>query len=203
MAALEVVKRRLDAVGLGDACLELHSHKTNKKELCMRLSARSSLVVPKFTDETSNLDMLSRLRDELNTYAEAVNQPVGESGYSPQMLIGELALLVPLAPEEGFPTVALPGGERWTRAEFEKYLYPLQKLEAWCRERGIPTRHLFWGSQLEAILPSSERALVQALANAVATVTQLETLTKELAPAAGVPYPKMVRASTNSLRCFH
>src|SRR5262249_25450357 len=27
MAALEVVKRRLDGVGLGDACLELHSHK--------------------------------------------------------------------------------------------------------------------------------------------------------------------------------
>ena len=28
MAALEVVKRRLDTVHLGDACLELHSHKT-------------------------------------------------------------------------------------------------------------------------------------------------------------------------------
>jgi len=26
MAALEVVKRRLDKVGVGDACLELHSH---------------------------------------------------------------------------------------------------------------------------------------------------------------------------------
>ncbi|MCD8509730.1 MAG: hypothetical protein LRY73_07545 [Bacillus sp. (in: Bacteria)] len=32
MAALEVVKRRLDTVGLGEACLELHSHKTNKKD---------------------------------------------------------------------------------------------------------------------------------------------------------------------------
>ena len=33
MAALDVVKRRLDAVGVGDAALELHSHKTNKKLL--------------------------------------------------------------------------------------------------------------------------------------------------------------------------
>ena len=32
MAALEVVKRRLDNIGLGNACLELHSHKTNKRE---------------------------------------------------------------------------------------------------------------------------------------------------------------------------
>ncbi len=32
MAALDVVKSRLDEVGLGDAVLELHSHRTNKKK---------------------------------------------------------------------------------------------------------------------------------------------------------------------------
>src|SRR5438105_2444139 len=31
MAALEVVHRRLQASGLGDFCLELHSHKSQKK----------------------------------------------------------------------------------------------------------------------------------------------------------------------------
>ncbi|WP_164457108.1 AAA domain-containing protein, partial [Pseudomonas viridiflava] len=31
MAALEVVKRRLDEKGVGDACLELHSNKANKR----------------------------------------------------------------------------------------------------------------------------------------------------------------------------
>jgi hypothetical protein len=35
MAALEVVKRNLDKAGLGDACLELHSHKMNKKRWSM------------------------------------------------------------------------------------------------------------------------------------------------------------------------
>lgn len=33
MAALEVVNRRLKAVGLGPACLELHSHHTNKRKV--------------------------------------------------------------------------------------------------------------------------------------------------------------------------
>jgi len=33
MAALEVVHRRLEAVGLGDFCLELHSHKSQKKDV--------------------------------------------------------------------------------------------------------------------------------------------------------------------------
>src|SRR5690606_38443707 len=30
LAALEVVKRRLESVGLGDLCLEIHSHKAHK-----------------------------------------------------------------------------------------------------------------------------------------------------------------------------
>lgn len=33
LAALEVVKRNLDGVGLGEFCLELHSHKTRKQEV--------------------------------------------------------------------------------------------------------------------------------------------------------------------------
>lgn len=41
MAALEVVKKRLDEAGLGEFCLELHSTKVNKKDvlesLCKRL----------------------------------------------------------------------------------------------------------------------------------------------------------------------
>src|SRR5205807_5306905 len=37
MAALEVVERRLREVGLGDFCLELHSHKANKREVVTEL----------------------------------------------------------------------------------------------------------------------------------------------------------------------
>jgi len=33
MAALEVIKSRMDNIGLGEFCLELHSHKSNKKEV--------------------------------------------------------------------------------------------------------------------------------------------------------------------------
>lgn len=40
MAALNVVKDRLDKAGLGEFCLELHSHKTNKKELLHALEQK-------------------------------------------------------------------------------------------------------------------------------------------------------------------
>src|SRR5262249_61747270 len=47
LAALEVVKRRLDAVGLGDACLELHSRNTRKKAVLEELRRTLALGRPR------------------------------------------------------------------------------------------------------------------------------------------------------------
>ncbi|MCZ4238094.1 AAA family ATPase, partial [Staphylococcus equorum] len=47
MAALEVVKRRLDATGVGDACLELHSNKANKRALLDELRRTWELGAPR------------------------------------------------------------------------------------------------------------------------------------------------------------
>ena len=40
LAALEIVKSRLEEAGLGDFCLELHSHKTQKKKLLADIDVR-------------------------------------------------------------------------------------------------------------------------------------------------------------------
>ena len=58
LAALEVVKRRLDAVGLGDACLELHSHKTRKKAVLDELRRTLGLGKPKLEPIDDDLKML-------------------------------------------------------------------------------------------------------------------------------------------------
>ena len=43
-AALSVVKKRLDALGVGDFCLELHSGKTNKADVVAKLSSTLALA---------------------------------------------------------------------------------------------------------------------------------------------------------------
>jgi len=53
MAALDVVKRRLDATGVGDACLELHSNKANKRAVLEELRKTWELGAPR----TENLDV--------------------------------------------------------------------------------------------------------------------------------------------------
>lgn len=83
MAALEVVKNRLDDVGLGDFCLELHSRKSNKKEVLKELERTISIQYQQNKSLSDDFDNLESLKKELNGYAEALREPIGKLGQSP------------------------------------------------------------------------------------------------------------------------
>jgi very-short-patch-repair endonuclease/preprotein translocase subunit Sec61beta len=84
MAALEVVHRRLEQVGLGDFCLELHSHKSNRKEAIESLgrSLKNRIKTPE-ANWASNSASLAGLRQQLNEYPAKLHQtrPIGFSFY--------------------------------------------------------------------------------------------------------------------------
>ncbi|MCL5958756.1 MAG: DUF3320 domain-containing protein [Chloroflexi bacterium] len=88
MAALEVVKSRLDGVGLGNFCLELHSRKSNKKKVLEELQRTLSSGPPTTISMDGTIDELESLRTELNDYARALREPVGAAEYSPFALFG-------------------------------------------------------------------------------------------------------------------
>lgn len=76
MAALEVVQRRLAQTGLGDFCLELHSHKANKKavvdSLAKTLARKRGAAVSAWPESAS---ALGAMRQELDAYVEVLHQP--------------------------------------------------------------------------------------------------------------------------------
>lgn len=84
MAALNVVKDRLNQAGLGDFCLELHSHKTNKKallhELITKLNKQGSYRCA--TQIHAEIQYYENYKMQLLHYAELINQPWRESGLS-------------------------------------------------------------------------------------------------------------------------
>jgi len=88
MAALEVVKDRLDNIGLGEFCFELHSHKSNKKNVLKGLerSIYSHQETMRSMDE--EFDELEKLKMELNNYNHVLHTPLGKSGFSPFHLFG-------------------------------------------------------------------------------------------------------------------
>ena len=76
MAALDVVKDRLDRVGMGDFCLELHSRHSNKKEILNELE--KTLIKSK---TITNIDMgryteIDLLKSRLDQYNTDLHKPI-------------------------------------------------------------------------------------------------------------------------------
>ena len=92
-AALEVVKRRLDASNLGDFCLECHSHKANKKDVIAELGRCLSLPSEEYHDQSEELARLQSVRQRLNSYVRALHRPCGALKITPFTAHGRLARL--------------------------------------------------------------------------------------------------------------
>ncbi|MCC6784483.1 MAG: DUF4011 domain-containing protein, partial [Planctomycetes bacterium] len=87
MAALEVVKRRLDKVGLGPFCLELHSNKTSKREVLDALRRALETANAREPEAWSALAArLAESRSELNGFVRALHRvrSFGESVFGAQ-----------------------------------------------------------------------------------------------------------------------
>ena len=188
MAALEVVKRNLDKVGLGGACLELHSHKMNKKAVVDELKRILELDEPQTTALEEEVRLLLKNRDDLNSYCQAVNTPIGESGITPYQAYGEL-----LAVGRCLSGVELPPLDlhqfRHSGFEFRQGLEQAEKLQAHLKEMGMPVNHPFWGSCCLFFLPTDRESLEWAAAEARETVTALKDSAEKLAQHLNVPVP--------------
>nr|MCR4714376.1 DUF4011 domain-containing protein [Treponemataceae bacterium] len=78
-AALEVVYKRLKESGLSDFILTLHNNKANKKETLSQLENVLALSRKNISLDDSvqhELKKLEKDRDNLNTYAKQVNEPI-------------------------------------------------------------------------------------------------------------------------------
>ena len=119
MAALEVVRKRLEARGLGDYCLELHNHDRGRQEVVDELS-RCLSSPPPGEPVPSDAEELDRARASLDGYVDALHQMRDGLGMSFHELVSELSTLRD-APEL---QMAFPNLERTSR----KDLGPLEPL---------------------------------------------------------------------------
>ena len=189
MAALEVVKRRLDNIGLGEACLELHSHKTNKRQTLDELK-RTLEISPQVSTNTGGelLQQLARTRWRLNNYADAVNIPVGQSGVTPHDAFGELLLLGGDANPVSWRD--LPGIRGWSKDDYARRREVVEELKSRLPRSCEPQRHPFWGSRLSrALLPSDQEDLRRKLSAAVNGLETLEQASAILTEKLGLNRP--------------
>lgn len=158
MAALDVVKRRLDDKGVGDACLELHSNKANKRAVLDELRRTWELGAPKVTDPGSLFARLTEARDSLNAHARNLHAIDSTSGLSPFQVIGHL---VRLREQGERPNdIQLENPEQWGKDGFIARQDLLADLASRVIEIGRPADHAWVGVGLAAISPMDAERLV-------------------------------------------
>ncbi|PKW25732.1 DUF3320 domain-containing protein [Phycicoccus duodecadis] len=109
-AALEVVRNRLEHVGLGSYVLELHSHKASRKEVAAQLaSALDTVPVPPPPMSARDRSQAADRRTQLSAYARAMNEVRPGLGRTVHEVLGRVAELdeAPHAPTPKSPGLAL------------------------------------------------------------------------------------------------
>ncbi|KNY27460.1 DUF3320 domain-containing protein [Pseudobacteroides cellulosolvens] len=194
MAALEVVKRRLDKIGLGDACLELHSQKSNKKALLAELKRVYELGEPKLKDISSEMNLLLESRDKLNDYCEALNTHVRESYMTPIQLFGVLMFLKRKYPDFAFPKISFKDIESWKKDDFIRKESIVKDYDAHLKAMGMPVKHPFWGSMRKAYLPTEEPRLNELINDAERSLDVLVAESERTAGALNLEVPHNIAA---------
>ena len=166
MAALEVVKRRLDNTGVGDACLELHSNKANKRLLLEELRRTWELGSPKSNAASTLNARLTEARDRLNDHAARMHEPHGASTLTPYQVIGQLTRL---RQDGRSPSdIGLTSPESWSADELGVRHRLLAELAERVGDIGRPAHHAWCGVGLEVILPTEVDRFVRRIADLAA-----------------------------------
>ncbi len=179
MAALEVVKRRLDAKGVGVACLELHSHKANKKAVLEDIRRTWENGAPRVADIGSLNARLGDARDELNAHAARMHKRHPASGLSPFQVIGQLVRL--RAAGEQPNDIDLDAPESWSRDGYDDRHKVLRELADRVTDIGVPSGHVWHGVKRSSITPMEVERLSSRLSAAASDSAALEEHVSALA----------------------
>jgi transcription elongation GreA/GreB family factor len=165
LAALEVVRHRLNQAGLGHFCLELHSHKTQKKKFLEDLEARieSRFLAP--AQFQAKLETLTRKKTELARYAELMGSRVGnalglsvnEVFWAAERRRQELGDLCAEVNAIGFPDAS-----KWSPDEIESRRSRLESLAKLHDTIGrFDSGHPWWGFRPEPLAPSDDETIAR------------------------------------------
>jgi very-short-patch-repair endonuclease/DNA polymerase III delta prime subunit len=189
LAALEVVKKRLEAVGLGAIVLEIHSNRTRRNSVFEQLRKTLDLRANPPEKVTSDLVVLKTLRDRLNDYCSAVNDTYGLSEDSPYGIYGSLSALDELFQTMAAPTLELPEAATWTTDDLQKKRQYIEKLQAPLITSGVPVNNPYWGVPAISISPVIREKIRQALLAVESSLDKLRKSAAALSSALGGSEP--------------
>lgn len=138
MAALEVVQKRLERIGIGPFCLELHSNKSKKKDVLEQLRKATEVTRQRSAGEyAAKAEQLAAMRSQLDGYAEQLHrmQSCGSDLYA---LINEYERYRQAPDITAFDRSFVHGLDK---AALDQQRQALERMVAAAREVGHPHGH--------------------------------------------------------------
>ncbi len=192
MAALDVVKRRLDETHLGDAVLELHSHKSNKKSVMEELKRTLELGRPQVRDHSAEKTRYRYLKEQLDSYSEAVYATVLGSGVPFIDALGHYLALKKATVDEGLPAIDFKPMKGWTGQHFIAACGLVNDLSDHLEAMGVPEKNAFSDTKLEDFSPIEQERLERLFVQAQNLLAKCLTESKSFAEKIGVPLPATI-----------
>jgi superfamily I DNA and/or RNA helicase/very-short-patch-repair endonuclease len=191
MAALEVVKSRLDHVGLGDFCLELHSRKSNKKEVLAELQHTISKPPPKSISLDKDFEKLDSLKSELNGYVKALNEPFGILEEKPFSLFNmkEKASSHFEKLDRDMPRIKLSDVEKCNYADFANTKSELSNLAEILQIVKPISNHPWKGCSPDSVLPSDETEIDFLINECNTSINDIEAIIEKLTEFCSIKRP--------------
>ncbi|MDR0621399.1 MAG: DUF4011 domain-containing protein [Deltaproteobacteria bacterium] len=89
MAALEVVKSRLEAIGLGGFLLPLQANRSERAQVFAGIRSRVYMAPPEAPEDPTPLyKLLNQSRQKINEYIKLMSEPFGTTGFSLRDVLG-------------------------------------------------------------------------------------------------------------------
>ncbi len=191
MAALEVVQKRLENIGIGPFCLELHSNKSKKKDVLEQLRKATEVTKMHTAEEyAAKAEQIAAMRAELDQYAQQLHktQKCGSNLYT---LINDYEHYKDAAEIAPFDRSFISS---LTKADIEKQQLTVEQMIAAAAEIGHPHNHplkMVACTQYTQNIRNSLQATVDAY------IAQIQTISghvQKLIPILGEPQPNSADA---------
>lgn len=180
-AALEVVQRRIAAVGLGPFCLAVHSAKATKRDVLAQLGEALDVVRSEEPEAwRGEADRLALLRDELNEHVLALHAP-GNLGRSVYDVVSRLIALRDVPELDLPPTDVLSLSESMFPAVAEL----CDRADAALEGLGLPADHDLFPVRLSEWTPALAGEAGAACVALTEALERLRPLATETATALG------------------
>lgn len=154
VAALDVVKSRLEKIGLGPLCLEIHSKAANKTSVNQSIKATIDLQPEPVSVPDPNV--LTQNRDWLNRATKELHAKVGDTGMSAYRALGILSRQTPHARQKQYGFAAAIS---WTPQQREAILDAAEGLSDVITEMGPIAASPWAGVENMALEPPSLAAV--------------------------------------------